>query len=70
MSPIWYPLLGGLPDGMKIGNNGYIFATGPGGVLVYSQDSRHLGTIMTGQATANCALDKDEKYLYMTAHSF
>ncbi|MBK9735049.1 MAG: SMP-30/gluconolactonase/LRE family protein [Saprospiraceae bacterium] len=26
--------LKGLPDGMKIGKNGYIFATGPGGVLV------------------------------------
>ncbi|MBC7885471.1 MAG: SMP-30/gluconolactonase/LRE family protein [Saprospiraceae bacterium] len=60
----------GLPDGMKISNKGYIFASGPGGILVFNQDSRHLGTIMTGQATANCALDKDEKYLYMTAHKY
>jgi len=64
------PTQKGLPDGLKSGKKGYIFATGPGGVLVFSPDSRHLGTINTGQATANCALDADEKYLYMTAHSF
>jgi gluconolactonase len=64
------PSAKGLPDGMKIGKKGYIFATGPGGVLVFNQNSRHLGTINTGQATANCALDADEKYLYMTAHGF
>jgi len=60
----------GLPDGLKINKKGYIFATGPGGVLVFSPDSRHLGTINTGQATANCALDDTETYLYMTAHSY
>lgn len=60
----------GLPDGMKIGKKGYIFATGPGGVLIFHQDGRHLGTILTGQATANCALDSNEKYLYMTAHQY
>jgi gluconolactonase len=60
----------GLPDGMKISKKGYIFATGPGGVLVFHQDGRHLGTILTGQATANCALDTNEKYLYMTAHQY
>ncbi|MBK8625601.1 MAG: SMP-30/gluconolactonase/LRE family protein [Saprospiraceae bacterium] len=64
------PTSKGLPDGMKIGKKGLIFATGPGGVLVFNQDSRHIGTINTGQATANCALDADEKYLYMTAHSY
>lgn len=62
--------LKGLPDGMKIGKNGYIYASGPGGILIFNQDSRHIGTINTGQATANCALDADEKYLYMTAHGF
>jgi len=60
----------GLPDGMKIGKKGYLFATGPGGVLIFNQDSRHIGTINTGQATANCALDKEEEYLYMTAHQY
>lgn len=60
----------GLPDGMKVSNKGYIFASGPGGILLFNQDSRQLGLINTGQATANCALDADEKYLYMTAHSY
>lgn len=60
----------GLPDGMKISSKGYIFATGPGGVLVFSPDGRHLGTFNTGYATANCALDHDESYLYMTAHNY
>lgn len=64
------PTSKGLPDGMKIGKKGFIFATGPGGVLVFNQNSRHIGTINTGQATANCAFDADEKYLYMTAHGF
>lgn len=64
------PSLKGLPDGMKINAKGYIFATGPGGVLIFSPDSRHLGTIITDQATANCALDSDQSYLYMTADDY
>lgn len=59
----------GLADGMKINKEGYIYATGPGGVLVFSPGGRHLGTIRTGKATANCALNKDESILYMTAHN-
>jgi gluconolactonase len=57
----------GLPDGLKVHSSGTIFATGPGGVLVISKEGRHLGTIQTGQSTANCAFDTEEKYLYMTA---
>jgi len=60
----------GLPDGLKIHKKGYIFATGPGGVLIFHPDGRHLGTINTGQATANCAFDEIESYLYMTAHKY
>ncbi len=60
----------GLPDGMKISKSGVIFATGPGGVLVFHPDGRQLGTILTYEATANCALDDREAWLYMTAHGF
>ncbi len=60
--------LKGLPDGLKIHPSGLIFATGPGGVLIFHPDGRHLGTILTGKATANCAFDGDFEYLYMTAH--
>ncbi|MEO8427838.1 MAG: SMP-30/gluconolactonase/LRE family protein, partial [Verrucomicrobiota bacterium] len=35
----------GLPDGLKVDKAGNLFATGPGGVLVFSPDGKHLGTI-------------------------
>jgi gluconolactonase len=57
----------GLPDGMKIDAQGNLFATGPGGVLILTPDGRHLGTIVTGQATSNCAFGDDGQTLYMTA---
>lgn len=60
---------GGLPDGMDIARNGTIFATGPKGVYVLSPDGEVLGTISTGFATANCTLNEDETYLYMTSSS-
>jgi gluconolactonase len=60
----------GLPDGLKVDEAGNVFATGPGGVLVFSPDGRHLGTIRTTQATANCAFDRDGTALYMTADSY
>ncbi len=59
----------GVPDGLKVDKSGNVFATGPGGVLVLSPDGKHLGTILTGQATANCAFGgADGSTLYMTAH--
>jgi gluconolactonase len=60
----------GLPDGLKVNKMGYIFATGPGGVWVFNPEGKHLGTIKTTQATANCAFDADEKTLYITADMF
>lgn len=59
----------GLPDGLKVDKAGNLFATGPGGVLVLAADGTHLGTILTGQATANCAFGDDGRTLYMTADS-
>jgi gluconolactonase len=56
----------GLPDGLKIHKSGNIFATGPGGVHIISPEGKHLAAIKTGKATANCAFDTDQKYLYMT----
>ena len=60
----------GLPDGMKIDVNGNLFATGPGGVLILTPAGKHLGTIMTGQATSNCAFGDDGRTLYMTADDY
>ncbi|MFM8414727.1 MAG: SMP-30/gluconolactonase/LRE family protein [Planctomycetota bacterium] len=59
----------GLPDGLKVDDAGNLFATGPGGVLVFAPDGTHLGTILTGQATANCTFGEDGKTLFMTADS-
>ena len=54
-------------DGLKVHSSGTIFATGPGGVLVISSEGKHLGTIRPGKATANCAFDAAEDYLYLTS---
>lgn len=62
--------LKGLPDGLKIGKKGHVFASGPGGILIFDPSGKKLGTIMTENATANCALDTKNEYLYMTAHSY
>jgi gluconolactonase len=59
----------GLPDGLKVDAAGNLFATGPGGVLVFAPDGTHLGTLLTGQATANCAFGADGKTLFITADS-
>ena len=58
----------GLPDGMKIDVAGNLFATGPGGVYVITPAGKHLGTIVTGEPTANCAFGDDGQTLYMTAN--
>ncbi len=58
----------GLPDGMKIDEDGNLFATGPGGVHVFSPKGEHLGSIDTGVATANCAFGgEDGNVLYIAA---
>jgi gluconolactonase len=60
----------GSPDGLKVDVKGNLFATGPGGVLVLSPDGKHLGTIATGEPTANCAWGDDGSTLYITANSY
>ncbi len=60
----------GLPDGMKVDQAGNLFATGPGGVHVFSPDGTHLGTFDTDQPTANCAWGDDGHTLYITANNY
>ena len=60
----------GLPDGMKVDRAGNLFATGPGGVLIFAPDGTHLGTLATGQATANCNWGDDGSTLYITADMY
>ena len=60
----------GLPDGMKVDKKGNLFATGPGGVFIFSPDGKHLGTLNTGEATANCNWGHDGSVLYITADMY
>lgn len=60
----------GLPDGMKVDREGYIYATGPGGVWIFAPDGRALGKVKTGQATSNCAIGNEGSMLYMTADMY
>ena len=56
------------PTGMKVDVNGNVFATGPGGVLIYSPDGTLLGRILTGVPTANVAFGEDGSTLFITAN--
>ena len=57
-------------DGMKIDTHGNLWATGPGGVLILSPEGKHLGTLLTGQPTANCAFGgTDGKTFFITANN-
>ena len=58
----------GVPDGMKVDVNGNLFATGPGGVLIYTPDGTLLGRILTGVPTANVAFGEDGSTLFITAN--
>lgn len=60
----------GNPDGMKVHPNGWVFATGPGGVLIFTPDGKHLGTIFTGEKTANCAFNDDYSAMFITADHY
>jgi gluconolactonase len=60
----------GLPDGLKIDREGNVFATGPGGVWIFSKDAEVLGKIKLPVSTANCAFSPDEKILYITADNY
>lgn len=59
----------GLPDGMKVDSLGNIYATGPGGVWVFSPEGKHLGTIKPPETPANCGWGEDGKSLYLTART-
>ena len=59
----------GVPDGMRVDKRGNLCAAGPGGILVLTPQGKHIGTIRTGQPTANCAFGDDGSTLYITANN-
>ncbi|NUQ62224.1 MAG: SMP-30/gluconolactonase/LRE family protein [Pirellulales bacterium] len=66
----WVGKLKGLPDGLKVDRAGNLFATGPGGVNVFSPDGTWLGRINTGVPTANCCFGDDGSTFYITADMY
>jgi len=57
----------GLPDGLKVDAQGNLWATGPGGLWIFSPSGKPLGKLRTGLPTSNCALAPH--YVYLTADS-
>lgn len=57
----------GLPDGMKIDSRGNLWATGPGGIWVFTPEGKRLGTIKPPEQPANCAWGDEGTTLYITA---
>jgi gluconolactonase len=60
----------GLPDGLKIDVNGNIFATGPGGILIFNPKGKLLGLIETGVANSNCTWGEDGRTLFITSDMY
>lgn len=57
----------GYMDGMKVDIQGNVYATGPGGVLIFAPEGKHLGTIPLPEIPSNLAWgDADAKTLYAT----
>jgi gluconolactonase len=59
----------GAPDGLTLDKAGNLYATGPGGVLVFDPQGRHLGTIAADEIPANAGWGDDGRTLYMTART-
>ena len=57
----------GAPDGLKVDSKGNLFATGPGGVWVFSPQGKVLGKIKPGQLCSNVAFNSDQSALFITS---
>lgn len=57
----------GVPDGFRIDSAGNLWASGPGGIWIFSSEGKHLGTVKLPETPSNCAWGDDGKTLYITA---
>jgi gluconolactonase len=58
-------------DGLKIDKKGNVFATGPGGVWIFTKKGELIGKIKVNNLNAaNCALTPDGKTLFITATQY
>ncbi|MEO6547812.1 MAG: SMP-30/gluconolactonase/LRE family protein [Ferruginibacter sp.] len=60
----------GAPDGMKVNKAGYIFASGPEGIWLFTPGAKLIAKLYTGQLTSNCAFSPGEKMLYITCDDY
>jgi gluconolactonase len=55
-------------DGLKIDKSGNVYATGPGGIWIFTKEAKLIGKIKFDRLTvANLAFTKDQKTMYITA---
>lgn len=59
----------GLPDGLSVDTNGNVWASGPGGIWIFSAQGKLLGRLNTGERTSNCGFGEDGSTLFITADS-
>lgn len=57
----------GMPDGLKVDQQGNVFATGPGGIWIFNDSGEALGRIRLDRLASNVALSADEKTIFITA---
>jgi gluconolactonase len=61
----------GVPDGMKVDRNGYVYCTGPGGLWIIAPTGEHAATIRTPERLTNLAFGgADGRTLFMTGPSY
>ena len=61
-----YKKYGRGPDGLKVDKAGNVFASGPGGIMIFNQNGKVLGKILLEGRVSNCALADDDKTLFVT----
>ena len=58
-------------DGMAVDDKGNIWATGPGGVMIFTPEGKYLGSVDTGTLVANCKFGGENgNELYIAAHNY
>ena len=60
----------GNPDGLKIDQQGNLWVTGNGGVMIIDPRGKLIGHLSTGERTANCAWGDNGSTLYITADMY
>lgn len=59
----------GVPDGLKVDQQGNVFCTGPGGAWVCRANGEFLGRIILPELPANLAWGEDGSVLFLTART-